>query len=92
MLQIVEKNPTKFRIDGAELAVRKGFIDSTREEVKIMKDRISNPGKAQSERISSQVNNTFPFLSLYNTHSPLKIMNKRCLITVSCKTTFSKIK
>merc|ERR1712013_42817 len=53
-VQIVEKNPTKFRIDGAELAVRKGFIDSTREEVKIMKDRISNPGKAQSERISSQ--------------------------------------
>jgi len=53
-VQIVEKNPTKFRIDGAELAVRKGFIDSTREEVKIMKDKISNPGAAKSERISSQ--------------------------------------
>merc|ERR1712106_12699 len=52
-VQIVEKNPTKFRIDGAELAVRKGFIDSAREEVKIMKDKISNP-VAKSERISSQ--------------------------------------
>ena len=64
MLQIVEKNPTKFRIDGAELAVRKGFIDSTREEVKIMKDRISNPGKTQSERISSQVNTSSLVFSL----------------------------
>eukprot|EP00092_Neocalanus_flemingeri_P011382 GFUD01012265.1.p1 GENE.GFUD01012265.1~~GFUD01012265.1.p1 ORF type:complete len:249 (+),score=81.18 GFUD01012265.1:73-819(+) len=52
-VQIVEKNPTKFRIDGAELAVRKGFIDSTREEVKIMKENISNP-VAKSERLSNQ--------------------------------------
>eukprot|EP00090_Calanus_glacialis_P030865 TRINITY_DN5022_c0_g1_i1.p1 TRINITY_DN5022_c0_g1~~TRINITY_DN5022_c0_g1_i1.p1 ORF type:complete len:249 (-),score=59.61 TRINITY_DN5022_c0_g1_i1:105-851(-) len=52
-VQIVEKNPTKFRIDGAELAVRKGFIDSTREEVNIMKHKISNP-EAKSERIPNQ--------------------------------------
>jgi len=52
-VQIVEKNPTKFRIDGAELAVRKGFIDSTREEVKLMKEKISNP-VATAERLSNQ--------------------------------------
>jgi len=50
-VQIVEKNPTKFRIDGAELAVRKGFIDTTREEVKLMKEKITNPG-TKSERLS----------------------------------------
>lgn len=42
-VQIVEKNPTKFRIDGAELAVRRGFIESTREEVAGMKERLTNP-------------------------------------------------
>jgi len=42
-VQIVEKNPTKFRIDGSELAVRKGFIEMTRDEVGQMKERISNP-------------------------------------------------
>ena len=38
-VQIVEKNPAKFRIDAAELAVRKGFITSTRDEVSQMKRR-----------------------------------------------------
>jgi len=38
-VQIVEKNPAKFRIDAAELAVRKGFITSTRDEVAHMKGR-----------------------------------------------------
>ena len=41
-IQIVEKNPTKFRIDGAELAVRKGFIESTKEEVRRMKESLSS--------------------------------------------------
>ena len=86
MLQIVEKNPTKFRIDGAELAVRKGFIDSTREEVKIMKDRISNPGKAQSERISSQVNNTSSLVFSL----PLSIQHNTMLIQIwHCTCVFS---
>ena len=31
--QIVEKNPSKFRIDATELAVRRNFIQTTREEV-----------------------------------------------------------
>ncbi|XP_023328820.1 syntaxin-6 [Eurytemora carolleeae] len=42
-VQIVEKNPTKFRIDSGELAVRKGFIESTKEEVKQMKQQINSP-------------------------------------------------
>jgi len=42
-VQIVEKNPTKFRIDGSELAVRKGFIESTKEEVGRMKAQINTP-------------------------------------------------
>jgi len=53
-VQIVEKNPTKFRIDGAELAVRKGFIENTREEVKLMKDRLTNPAAVKSERLPVQ--------------------------------------
>ena len=36
-VNIVEKNPTKFRIDVAELEVRKKFILQTKEEVRIMK-------------------------------------------------------
>ena len=38
-VQIVERNPAKFRIDPAELGVRKKFIASTRAEVKRMKDK-----------------------------------------------------
>ena len=38
-VQIVEKNPAKFRIDGGELAVRKSFIAQTREEVRAMTER-----------------------------------------------------
>jgi hypothetical protein len=36
-IQIVEKNPAKFRIDAGELAARKGFIALTRDEVEKMK-------------------------------------------------------
>jgi len=53
-VQIVEKNPTKFRIDGAELAVRKGFIENTREEVNLMKDRLTNPSALKSDRLPVQ--------------------------------------
>lgn len=42
-VQIVEKNPTKFRIGGAELAVRRGFIETTREEVQQMKSGMNEP-------------------------------------------------
>lgn len=33
--RIVEKNPTKFKIDNKELTVRRAFIEHTREEVKV---------------------------------------------------------
>lgn len=49
-VQIVEKNPSKFRIDATELAVRRNFIQTTREEVKQMKEKISNP--TQGERLA----------------------------------------
>jgi len=50
-VQIVEKNPSKFRIDSTELAVRRTFIQTTREEVKQMKEAISAP--AQGERLAA---------------------------------------
>jgi syntaxin 6 len=53
-VQIVEKNPTKFRIDGAELAVRKGFIENTRDEVGQMKEKISRPSSSKNDRLSVQ--------------------------------------
>jgi len=53
-IQIVEKNPTKFRIDGAELAIRKGFIASTKEEVRIMKERLTNQSRGNLERVANQ--------------------------------------
>ena len=43
-VQIVEKNPAKFKIDASELAVRKAFIQQTRDEVNLMKARAENPG------------------------------------------------
>jgi len=52
-VQIVEKNPTKFRIDGAELAVRKGFIETTRDEVAKMKEKISKPTQ-KNDRLLAQ--------------------------------------
>lgn len=41
LVRIVEKNPTKFRIDNRELSSRRHFIDNTRDEVKQMKDKMS---------------------------------------------------
>lgn len=40
-LRIVEKNPSKFRIDNRELSSRRHFIDNTRDEVKQMKEKMS---------------------------------------------------
>uniref|UniRef100_A0A182LWY1 t-SNARE coiled-coil homology domain-containing protein n=1 Tax=Anopheles culicifacies TaxID=139723 RepID=A0A182LWY1_9DIPT len=40
-VRIVEKNPSKFKIDNRELSSRRHFIDATRDEVKSMKDRMS---------------------------------------------------
>lgn len=38
---IVEKNPSKFKIDKKELISRRCFIDATRDEVKSMKEKMS---------------------------------------------------
>lgn len=35
-IDIVEKNPSKFKIDNKEITTRKNFIDCTREEVKVL--------------------------------------------------------
>ena len=51
--QIVEKNPTKFRIEASELAVRKGFIESTKEEVRLMKERLTNQSRGNLERLAA---------------------------------------
>ncbi|XP_017885183.1 syntaxin-6 isoform X2 [Ceratina calcarata] len=40
-IRILEKNPTKFKIDNKELTVQRSFIEQTREEVKIMKDKMN---------------------------------------------------
>ena len=52
-IQIVEKNPTKFRIDQNELSVRKAFIESTKDEVRTMKSRMSPQNKNSREGLSS---------------------------------------
>merc|ERR1712020_557867 len=44
-VQIVEKNPAKFRIDANDLAARKHFIAQTKEEVAQMKQRSSQQNK-----------------------------------------------
>ena len=41
-IQIVEKNPSKFRIDSQELINRKVFIQQTRDEVNEMKTKAQN--------------------------------------------------
>jgi len=55
-VQIVEKNPAKFRIDASELAVRKAFIQQTRDEVNQMKDRTNNTNPAAAADGSSSRN------------------------------------
>jgi len=44
-VQIVEKNPAKFRIDANDLVARKNFIKQTKEEVEIMKQKSSVQNK-----------------------------------------------
>lgn len=52
---IVEKNPSKFKIDNKELTGRKTFIDSTREEVKSMKEKINMNRNRDRDRTARQV-------------------------------------
>jgi len=58
-VQIVEKNPTKFRIDRGELAVRKGFIEKTRQEVNTMKEIIAKP-VSKTDRLTAVGQPTSP--------------------------------
>ncbi|XP_012279291.1 syntaxin-6 [Orussus abietinus] len=51
---IVEKNPTKFKIDNKELSVRRNFIEQTREEVKIMKDKMNLSRGRDRDRTARQ--------------------------------------
>lgn len=44
-VQIVEKNPAKFRIDANDLTARKNFIKLTKDEVEIMKQKSSVQNK-----------------------------------------------
>ena len=68
-VQIVEKNPAKFRIDTNDLAARKAFIKQTKDEVEQMKQKSSVPSKQNqrftaSEVLSFQIWHTF-FNHLY---------------------------
>ncbi|CAD7078504.1 unnamed protein product [Hermetia illucens] len=40
-ISIVEKNPSKFRIDNKELSSRRHFIEATRDEVRSMKEKMN---------------------------------------------------
>ena len=59
-MQIVEKNPAKFRIEASELLVRKAFIQQTRDEVNQMKERVSTGNTAvtnTTNKINIEVRN-----------------------------------
>uniref|UniRef100_A0A1B6M580 t-SNARE coiled-coil homology domain-containing protein n=1 Tax=Graphocephala atropunctata TaxID=36148 RepID=A0A1B6M580_9HEMI len=51
---IVEKNPTKFKIDNKELTSRKNFIEQTREEVKCMKEKMNFSRGRDRDRTARQ--------------------------------------
>ncbi|KAL1518128.1 hypothetical protein ABEB36_001800 [Hypothenemus hampei] len=49
-IEIVEKNPTKFKIDNKELTKRKHFITSTKNEIQTIKDKITlNKGRDKEQ-------------------------------------------
>ncbi|XP_054276023.1 syntaxin-6-like [Macrosteles quadrilineatus] len=51
---IVEKNPTKFKIDNKELTSRKNFIEQTREEVRCMKEKMNFTRGRDRDRTARQ--------------------------------------
>ncbi|XP_047443392.1 syntaxin-6 [Mugil cephalus] len=53
-ISIVESNPKKFNLDAAELLKRKAFITNTRLTVKEMKEQMSSPAAASTDRKNSQ--------------------------------------
>ncbi|KAK0181031.1 hypothetical protein PV327_003353 [Microctonus hyperodae] len=50
----LQKNPTKFKIDNKELSFRRAFIDHTRDEVKIMKDKMNLSRGRDRDRTARQ--------------------------------------
>uniref|UniRef100_A0A0V0G678 Putative snare protein tlg1/syntaxin 6 n=1 Tax=Triatoma dimidiata TaxID=72491 RepID=A0A0V0G678_TRIDM len=53
-IAIVEKNPSKFKIDNKELTSRRNFIEITREEVKHMKDKMNYSRGRDRDRTARQ--------------------------------------
>ena len=53
-VQIVEKNPAKFRIDVNDLTARKNFIKQTKDEVELMKQRSSVQNKVLKSHFTYQ--------------------------------------
>ncbi|KAJ8935166.1 hypothetical protein NQ318_015954 [Aromia moschata] len=49
-----KKNPSKFKIDNKEITTRKHFIDSTKSEVKSMKEKINMSKNRDKDRIARQ--------------------------------------
>ncbi|KAG8441448.1 hypothetical protein GDO86_006985 [Hymenochirus boettgeri] len=55
-ISIVESNPRKFKISGAELSERRNFVEQTRNSVKEMRDHIASPrALAVTERKNREV-------------------------------------
>ncbi|XP_026201413.1 syntaxin-6 isoform X1 [Anabas testudineus] len=54
-ISIVESNPKKFNLDAVELSKRKDFITCTRHTVKDMKEQMSSPVAAPTDRKNKQV-------------------------------------
>lgn len=53
-ISIVEKNPTKFKIDANELNLRRKFIQDTRAEVKCMREKLSYSKAVDKDKTSRQ--------------------------------------
>lgn len=53
-ISIVESNPKKFNLDSAELIKRKSFISSTRQAVQEMKEQMSSPAAASTDKKNKQ--------------------------------------
>ncbi|XP_057334382.1 syntaxin-6 isoform X1 [Microplitis mediator] len=63
---IVEKNPNRFKIDNKELNFRRAFIDHTRDEVKVMKDKMNLSRGRDRDRTARQ-----PLLDNSPTRAPV---------------------
>ncbi|XP_055627709.1 syntaxin-6 isoform X2 [Toxorhynchites rutilus septentrionalis] len=78
-ISIVEKNPSKFKIDNKELSSRRYFIDATRDEVKSMKDRMSINRSRDRDITARQ-----PLLDNCDKDSPQNQTNTNFLNNNSC--------